>query len=47
LTNPEIIKKANLKETSLYDLALLCEIDAPSRFVQHFIDYEKGVRKND
>ena len=45
LTNPEIIAKANLKETSLYDLALLCGIDQPSAFVQHFIDYDREVRK--
>ena len=44
LTNPEIIAKANLKETSLYDLALLCGIDQPGAFVQHFIDYEREVR---
>lgn len=41
LTNPEIIKQANLKETSLYDLALLCKIADPNVFVQHFIDYEE------
>jgi energy-coupling factor transport system ATP-binding protein len=44
LTNPEIIKAANLKETSLYDLAILCDIENPSQFVQHFIDYEKEVK---
>lgn len=41
LTNPEIIKAANLKETSLYDLALMCGIKVPSEFVQKFIDYER------
>ena len=45
LTNPEIIRQANLKETSLYDLALRCDIESPTRFVQHFIDYEREVRK--
>jgi energy-coupling factor transport system ATP-binding protein len=45
LTNPDIIKRANLKETSLYDLALLCGIDEPSAFVQHFIDYEEENRR--
>mgnify|MGYP001074750594 FL=1 len=45
LTNPEIIQQANLKVTSLYDLALRCGIESPSRFVQHFIDYEREVRK--
>jgi energy-coupling factor transporter ATP-binding protein EcfA2 len=38
LTNPEIIGRANLKETSLYDLSLLCGIGDPNVFVQHFID---------
>lgn len=41
LTNPDIIEQANLKETSLYDLALLCGIEDPNVFVQHFIDYEE------
>ena len=41
LTNPDIISRANLKETSLYDLALLCKISDPNVFVQHFIDYEE------
>lgn len=44
LTSPEIIQRASLKETSLYDLALQCEIDQPDRFVQHFIDYDREVR---
>lgn len=44
LTNPDIIQQANLKETSLYDLALRCNVENPSRFVQHFIDYEREVR---
>ena len=43
LTNPDIIKRANLKETSLYDLALKCDIESTSKFVQHFIDYEREV----
>lgn len=44
LTSPDIIKKASLKETSLYHLALMCGIDEPSEFVQHFIDYDREVR---
>lgn len=47
LTNPEIIRQANLKETSLYDLALRCEIPSPSGFVQHFINHEREGRKHD
>ena len=43
LTDPDIIKRANLKETSLYDLAGMCGIDEPREFVQRFIDYEREV----
>ena len=45
LTNREIVEKASLKETSLYELALKCGIDDGSSFVQHFIDYEGGMRE--
>ncbi len=41
LTNEEIVKKASLKETSLYTLAVRCGIPNPSAFVQRFIDYER------
>ena len=44
LTDPEIIRRASLKETSLYDLALLCGISEPRAFVQRFIDYDREVR---
>ena len=44
LTNPVITEKASLKETSLYHLALMCGIDDPSEFVQHFINYDREVR---
>ena len=44
LTDPEIIGRASLKETSLYDLAVLCGIDDPRAFVQRFIDYDREVR---
>ena len=44
LTSPDIIEKASLKETSLYHLALMCGIDDPSEFVQHFINYDREVR---
>ena len=43
LTDREIIERANLKETSLYELALRCGIDSPRDFVQRFIDYEREV----
>ncbi len=41
LTNEEIISRASLKETSLYNLALKCNILEPTEFVQSFIDYER------
>lgn len=44
LTEPDLISKANLKETSLYYLAEKANIDDKTSFVQNFIDYEKGVR---
>ena len=43
LTDPDIIRRASLKETSLYELALRCGIDSPRDFVQRFIDYEREV----
>ena len=46
LTSPDIVRQANLKETSLYGLALLCGEKDPRRLVQRFIDYERReVRK--
>ncbi len=42
LTNEEIAGRANLKTTSLYDLAVKIGIEDPSAFVQNFIDYERG-----
>ena len=45
LTDDKIIEAANLKETSLYELALKAELKNPREFVQRFIDYDKGVRK--
>lgn len=42
LTDPEIVKTASLKETSLYELAKKCGIDDPRAFVQRFIDYERN-----
>lgn len=44
LTNKEIIKKANLKETSLHELALKCNIEDTTKFVNKFIDYDRRVR---
>lgn len=44
LTDHEIIKRANLKETSLYNLAEKIGINDKTDFVQSFINFEKGVR---
>lgn len=45
LTDDKTIKAANLKETSLYELALKAELKNPREFVQRFIDYDRRVRK--
>lgn len=48
LTNKNIVEEASLKETSLYNLAVKCEIQDAASFVQRFIDYErKEVRSHD
>ncbi|MBQ8995056.1 MAG: ATP-binding cassette domain-containing protein, partial [Oscillospiraceae bacterium] len=46
LTDLSIVKLADLKETSLYDLALRCGIDDATAFVQCFIDYDREVRSH-
>lgn len=45
LTDSDVIARANLKETSLYELALRCGIEDARGFVQRFIDYEREVGK--
>ena len=45
LTNPDLIRQASLKETSLFTLAVRCGIDQPRAFVQRFIDYDREVRQ--
>ena len=46
LTDRNIVDKASLKETSLYHLAQMCDIEDGTGFVQSFIDYEREhVRK--
>ena len=45
LTDPELIRQANLKETSLYHLAEGCGIASASDFVQRFIDFEREAGK--
>ncbi|MBN1372845.1 MAG: ABC transporter ATP-binding protein [Anaerolineaceae bacterium] len=44
LTDAEVIREANLKETSLFALAQLAGIPEGTRFVQGFIDYERGLK---
>ena len=41
LTDETVIRRASLKETSLYTLAQRCGIDDGQAFVQRFIDYER------
>jgi energy-coupling factor transport system ATP-binding protein len=45
LTDPLMVEAANLKRTSLYDLAIRAGIADPQGFVQHFIDYERIQRE--
>ena len=45
LTDPETADRASLKKTSLYDLALGCDIDEPYLLVERFIDYERTLRE--
>lgn len=42
LTNEDIVNKASLKITSLFELAVKSGISNPTEFVQNFIDYERG-----
>jgi energy-coupling factor transport system ATP-binding protein len=46
LTNDELSDKAYLKKTSLYDMAVACGIDKPSKFVERFISYERRHSRN-
>ena len=43
LTNKQITDKAYLKRTSLYDLAIACEIPDATAFAAYFIDYERAM----
>ena len=44
LTDEKVINKANLKETSLYELAVKAKLDDPRMFVKKFIDYDRRIR---
>lgn len=46
LTNEDIAKRANLKITSLYELAMKTEIPDPTTFVQNFINYERRTHRS-
>ena len=47
LTDDEVIEKANLKETSLYQLALKANLANPREFVNKFIDYDRRTRESE
>ena len=44
LTDMNVIKEANLKETSLFNLAQMAGIQDGTHFVQGFIDYERRMK---
>lgn len=43
LSNDQVITRANLKQTSLYTLAMRLGIE-PEAYIEHFINYERMVR---
>ena len=45
LTDADMAEKANLKLTSLYELAQKAGLPDPQNFVQQFIDYEEARRR--
>ncbi|MCR5735233.1 MAG: ABC transporter ATP-binding protein [Lachnospiraceae bacterium] len=45
LTDEEAADRAYLKKTSLYDLAVKCDIEDPSDLVNRFIYYERSLRE--
>ena len=46
LSDPDILRRASLKETSLCKLARRLGLE-PEAFVRHFIEYERMVRRHD
>lgn len=44
LTEPDVISAANLKETSLYELAKRADLVNPRAFVNRFIEYDRRIR---
>ena len=47
LCDPELVNAANLKETSLFDLAQKAGISDPTGFVECFIHYDREVRDHE
>lgn len=45
LSDEVVAQKAYLKKTSLYDLAVGCEIDSPIEFIDRFISFERLERE--
>ena len=45
LTNDQLIERAHLKRTSLFDLAVKAGIEQPTQFIDHFISHDRQVRK--
>ena len=46
LSNEETIRRANLKQTSLYTLAMKLGLD-PEQTIRHFIEYERTVKQGE
>ena len=44
LTDSEVVERASLRETSLYELAVRCGVEDPRAFVQRFIDFDREAR---
>ncbi len=44
ITDTNLIHEANLKETSLYELAIKSNLENPRDFVKKFIDYDRRIR---
>ena len=42
-SNTELLKRASLKETSLYELSEICGLPAES-YIRAFIEYDREVR---
>lgn len=47
ITDKNVIIEANLKETSLYDLAIKSGLENPRSFVKKFIDYDRRIRADE